>query len=336
MRYVEAGGEKISVIGLGCWQFGSWDWGYGDEYAQSTAIEITNRALDLGVNLVDTAEIYGFGHSEKIVGRAIADRRDDVFLATKILPLLPIAPIVEQRAKSSIMRMRVDKIDLYQIHWPNPLVGDGTAMTGMRRLIDSGLVRHAGVSNYPLSRWMSADRALGLPVLTNQVRMSLVDRRPLIDLVPFARSEGRVVIAYSPLAQGLLGGRYDADNLPTGTARRSNPLFLPENLERAEPLIGALRDVAATHQCTPAQIALAWVIRNPNVVAIPGASSIEQVEANVAAAEIELSDSEAAQLDGAADAFEPIRGAAALREMAENVVSGLRERLGHRQQGTLQ
>jgi len=330
MRYVEAGGDKMSVIGLGCWQFGSWDWGYGDTYAQSTSIEIMHRALDLGVNLVDTAELYGFGRSEKIVGRAIADRRDDVFLATKIVPLLPIAPIVEQRAKSSITRMRVDKIDLYQIHWPNPLVSDGTAMTGMRRLIDSGLVRHAGVSNYPLSRWMSADRALGLPVLSNQVRMSLVDRRPLVDLVPFAKSEGRIVIAYSPLAQGLLGGRYDAHNLPSGTARRSNPLFLPENLERATSLIDAIREIAASHQCTPAQIALAWVIRHPNVVAIPGASSVEQVEANVAAAEIDLTDSESSQLEEAADAFEPIRGAAAFREMAEQAVSGLRGRLGLR------
>jgi aryl-alcohol dehydrogenase-like predicted oxidoreductase len=203
-------------------------------------------------------------------------------------------------------------------------------MTGMRRLIDAGLVRHAGVSNYPLSRWMSADRALGMPVLSNQVRMNLVDRRPLVDLVPFARSEGRIVIAYSPLAQGLLGGRYDADHLPTGAARRSNPLFIPDNLERAAPLIGALRDIAASHQSTPAQIALAWVVSHSNVVAIPGASSVEQVEANVAAVEIELSSSETAQLDEAADGFQPIKGAAAVREMASSVVSGLRDRLGLR------
>ncbi|MEX0874456.1 MAG: aldo/keto reductase [Actinomycetota bacterium] len=330
MRFVEAGGARLSVIGLGCWQFGSWDWGYGNDYAQTTSIEITNRALDLGVNLVDTAELYGFGRSEKIVGRAIAERRHEAFLATKLLPVMPVAPIVEQRAKASIARMHVTNLDLYQIHWPNPVVGDGTAMTGMRRLIDAGLVRHAGVSNYPLSRWMSADRALGMPVLSNQVRMNLVDRRPLVDLVPFARSEGRIVIAYSPLAQGLLGGRYDPDNVPTGVARRSNPLFLPENLERATTLIGALRDIAASHQCTPAQIALAWVVRHSNVVAIPGASSVEQLEANVAAAEIELTESEARQLEEAADAFEPIRGAAAVREMAESVVSGLRGRLGLR------
>ena len=328
MRYVEVGGARVSAIGLGTWQFGSRDWGYGDEYASRTAKEITLRALDLGVNLIDTAEVYGFGRSERILGETLQGRRDEVFLATKILPVLPLAPIVEQRAKASLKRLRTNVIDLYQIHWPNPVVPDTSAMTGMRRVVDTGLVLHAGVSNYSLARWQSAERAFGGPVLSNQVRFSLADRRPLLDLVPFASSEGRIVIAYSPLAQGLLGGRYDATNRPSGAARRMNPLFLPENLERATPLIEAVREIAKSHQCKPAQVALAWLIRRPNVVAIPGASSVEQLESNVAAAEVELTDGEDNQLEQAAERFEPIGGVEAARGMAESLVGAVRDRLG--------
>jgi aryl-alcohol dehydrogenase-like predicted oxidoreductase len=330
MRNVEVGGAKMSVIGLGTWQYGSRDWGYGDSYATTTAKEITLRALDLGINLIDTAEAYGFGRSERIIGETLGDRRDEAFIATKIFPVLPIAPIVEQRAKASIKRLRTNVIDLYQIHWANPIVGDASAMEGMRRLIDGGLVRHAGVSNYSLDRWQSAERELGGPILSNQVSFSLVDRRPISrGLVEFAQGHGRVIIAYSPLAQGLLGGRYDASNRPSGAARRLNPLFLEENLERAAPLIDALRGIAASHQCKPAQVALAWLIRMPNVVAIPGASSVEQLESNAAAAEIELTDAENAQLTEAAEGFEPaFDRVAAVREVAESVVGGLRERLG--------
>lgn len=328
MRYVEISGARLSIIGLGTWQFYAPEWGYGRSYANNVASSLVVRALDLGITLIDTAEIYGLGRSEKILGAALGDRRDEAFIATKITPVLPLASIVEQRARASLRRLGTDRIDLYQLHWPNPVVSDGPAMSGMRRLLDTGVVKHVGVSNYNLGRWQSAERALGGPVLSNQVRFNLVDRRPLVDLVPFARSEGRVVIAYSPLAQGLLGGRYDVDNLPSGAIRRANPLFLPESLERAAPLIEALREIAKSHQCTPAQVALAWVIRHSNVVAIPGASSVEQLESNAAAAELELTDSEESQLSSAAERFEPLRGSSAVLGIAESAVSAVRARLG--------
>jgi len=326
MRHLSVGGASMSVIGLGTWQFGSRDWGYGDEYADKTARDLVLRSLDLGINLFDTAEIYGFGRSERILGDALVDRRDDAFIATKCFPLMPLAPVVEQRAKASLKRLKTNRIDLYQIHWPNPVVPDTTAMTGMRRLVDSGIVLHAGVSNYQLSRWQSAERAFGGTLLTNQVSFSLADRRPLADLVPFAQSEGRVIIAYSPLAQGLLGGRYDKDNRPTGAARRMNPIFLPEALEQATPLIEALREIARVHQCKPGQVALAWVLSHGNVVAIPGASSVEQLESNAAAAEIDLTDSERTQLEEAAERFVPPSRVAAFRGAAEDFVGSLRER----------
>jgi len=149
-------------------------------------------------------------------------------------------------------------------------------------------------------------------VLSNQVRYSLADRAPEKDLLPFAAAAGRAVIAYSPLAQGLLSGRYDRANRPANRVRAGNPLFLPENLDRAAELTGVLREVADAREATPAQIALAWVIRHPAVAAIPGASSVEQLESNVAAAEIELPDDEYAALGAASDRFRPVTGRAAL------------------------
>src|SRR3954452_1687125 len=122
MRFIDVQGARLSAIGLGTWQFGSKDWNYGSEYANNEAAQIVERALDLGVNLVDTAEIYGKNESERIVGRAIATRRDDVFLATKLLPVAPCASVVEKHGRASAGRLGVDKIDLYQIHWPNPVV----------------------------------------------------------------------------------------------------------------------------------------------------------------------------------------------------------------------
>ncbi len=304
------------MIGLGTWQFGSREWGYGPYYAAQEALEITNRALDLGINLIDTAEIYAFGKSERIVGRAVAGRRNEAFVATKLLPVLPIAPVVTRRAKGSAARLGVRHIDLYQLHWPNPVVPIRNTMTAMSQLRTEGLIGHVGVSNYSLGRWIEAQHALGGPVLSNQVQFNLVHRAPARDLVPWAQSNDRIVIAYSPLAQGLLSARYDGDNRPGGM-RSTASLFLPENLERARPLLEVLRATAKAHDATPAQVALAWVIRHPNVVAIPGASSVEQLEANADAADLELTDDESAELLAAAEAFSPLGGVQMLQAKAK-------------------
>jgi aryl-alcohol dehydrogenase-like predicted oxidoreductase len=185
-------------------------------------------------------------------------------------------------------------------------------MAGMRRLQDDGLVRHVGVSNFSAGQWRAAEASLGRPVLSNQVNFSLVQRKPEREVLPHAQGSDRLVIAYSPLGQGLLGGRYDATNRPSSSARLNNPIFLTKNLERATPLIEALRAIATAHSATPAQVALAWLIRKPNVVAIPGASSVEQLEHNIAAADLELSDDENERLTVESDRFDPIRGAAAV------------------------
>jgi aryl-alcohol dehydrogenase-like predicted oxidoreductase len=317
MRYLDLGTAKqISKIGLGTWQFGSREWGYGERYAEQEAHAIVSRAIELGITLFDTAEIYGFGRSERILGRALGDRLESVFLATKILPVLPLAPVVEQRAVASANRIQARRLDLYQVHQPNPVVRDRTIMRGMRALQRVGLVGEVGVSNYSLGRWRAAEDALGSRVLSNQVRYNLVDRSPERELLPYAASNGRLVIAYSPLAQGLLSGRYQRGRRPANRVRAANPLFLPENLERAGELIAALREVAEAHAATPAQIALAWVIHHPAVTAIPGASSVGQVESNAAAADIKLTDDQYQAVATASDRFRPVTGPAAVLRLA--------------------
>jgi aryl-alcohol dehydrogenase-like predicted oxidoreductase len=323
MKYLDVEGVgKTSRIGLGTWQFGSREWGYGDRYASGAARDIVKRARALGVTLFDTAEVYGLGKSERILGEALGDERADVAVASKVFPVAPFPPVIKQRERASARRLQLDRIPLYQIHQSNPVVPDSVIMPGMRDLLDTGAIGAAGVSNYSLARWQRADAALGRPVISNQVHFSLAHPGALNDLVPFAEREQRVVIAYSPLAQGLLGGIYGVDNRPGGV-RALNPLFGTENLRRIEPLLRTLRDAAADVDAKPAQVALAWLISLPGVVAIPGASTVEQLEFNVAAADIELSAEWRDALTNAALAFTPVSAPRFLSEL-------LREKIGRR------
>jgi aryl-alcohol dehydrogenase-like predicted oxidoreductase len=268
------------------------------------ATRIVRRSLELGVTLIDTAEIYGFGRSERIVGAALGADRERVFLATKIFPVFPVEAVVRRRAAGSARRLGVGRLDLYQVHQPNPLVRDRTTMRGMRELQDRGVVGEVGVSNYSLGRWQAAEDELGRRVLSNQVSYSLADRHAELDLIPYAATTGHVVIAHSPLSRGFLSTRYGPDHRPANAVRRRG-LFSRESLERAEGLFATLREVADVHQATPAQVALAWVIRHPNVVAIVGASSADQAAANAEAADLDLSPDEVAALTETASTFRP-------------------------------
>src|ERR1700712_3427796 len=266
MKFIEVQGlGQVSRVGLGTWQFGSREWGYGEGYAASDAADIVQRALELGGNLFDTAEVYGTGKSERILGKALGNDRDDVIVASKILPIVPIPRVVRRRQQGSADRLRLDRIPLYPVHQPNPVVPDSVIMPGLRELVEAGRIGAVGVSNYSLERWRKADAALGQPVVSNQVQFSLAQPKALEDLVPFAEQENRMVMAYSPLAQGLLGGKYGVDNRPGGV-RAANALFGTETLARGEPLLAVLREVAAAHDARPAQIALAWLLSLPRVV----------------------------------------------------------------------
>ena len=225
-------------------------------------------------------------------------------MATKLYPAFPIEPVVVRRGIGSARRLGVERLDLYQVHAPNPVVPLSSTMRGMARLRRMGRVDRIGVSNFTLSQWRGAEEALGGPVLSNQVRYSLAAREPEREILPWARAHDRLVIAYSPLAQGLLSGRHDPEH-PPADVRARNPLFLPDNMAAAGELLATVREIAASLDATPAQVALAWLIRRPQVVAIPGASSVAQLEANVAAADLTLDDEQDRRLSEVSGRFRP-------------------------------
>ena len=294
MRYVEVGGVRLSAIGLGTWQFGSREWGYGSAYARTEADAIVRRALELGINLFDTAEVYGPWRSERILGAALRGHRDEAFIATKLFPVgLPF--MTSWRARSSARRLGTDHIDLYQQHWPSAFFPPRPTMPRFRRLVATALVRHVGVSNHSLEQWKACDDAFGGPVLSNQVRFSLLHRDPERAVLPWAQANDRIVIAYSPLGQGLLSGAYRSSS--PSNFRRFGSDFSAEARSGQEPLVAALLGIAEVHESTAAQVALAWLLSKPNVVAIPGASSVRQLEQNAAAADLTLSHDEISRLD---------------------------------------
>jgi aryl-alcohol dehydrogenase-like predicted oxidoreductase len=315
MRQVHAGGVTVSAVGLGTWQFGSREWGYGSDYAGQEAGRIVERALELGVTLFDTAEIYGRGRSEEILGRALAGRRAEVFLATKYAPFVPHPAVVRRHAEASLRRLGTASVDLYQVHWPNPVVPPGPMWRTLASLQREGLVSHVGVSNHSLARWQAAEDLFGGPILANQVEYNLAQRGPEADLLPWAQAHDRLIIAYSPLAQGAFSGRWSADVRPGGI-RALKALFTPDNMRRADDLRATLQTVAAGHGATASQVSLAWLLRRPNVVVIPGASSVAQLEANAAAGDLELSEEDDDRIRRAADRFAPRLGLASVPEVA--------------------
>lgn len=289
MRYVEVEGLRpVSKIGLGTMGFGA------RSQDPVVARGIIERALALGITLFDTAEGYGFGRSERLLGSALADRSDDAVVTTKFFPLIPLPGVTRRHAQASRDRLRMSRIPLYLLHMPNPVFPDDVIMRGLREAQDAGVIDAVGVSNYGLARWRSAEAALGRPVVANQVYFNLVAPRPARDLVPWARDRGRLVVTASPLARGLLSGRY------------GNHDRLPEQLRSTGPLLSLLSEVARAHGATLGQVALAWLIHFEPVVAIPGASTVEQLETNAAAADIELTEAEHRALSETAERFAPL------------------------------
>ncbi len=290
------------MVGLGCWQFGDRSWGYGSEFGERDAAAIIQRALELGVTVFDTAELYGRGESERIVGRALRDAPTPPFLVSKFLPAMPLPSNIVSHCRRSVERLGVEALDLYLIHFPNPIVPLALQMRGLRQVLELGLSRHVGVSNFTLAQWKVAERHLGKPLWFNQVRYNLLQRKPERATLPYAQSKGRFLMAYSPLAQGALTGKYGPGNVPGGV-RRTNPLFTDQALRSAGRVVRLLGELAVDRGCTPAQVALAYLIAQRQVLVIPGAKSVQQLEQNVAAADISLSGSELGALGEAAAGF---------------------------------
>jgi myo-inositol catabolism protein IolS len=273
LEYRELGrsGIKISAIGLGTWQWGSREWGWERSYGKQDVLDALQKATELGINFIDTAEIYGQGKSERIIGEAIHDRREDFVIATKVWPFNLSYGRVLKAVERSMRRLGVDVIDLYQVHWPNPLFPIRETMKAMKKLVQDGKVRTVGVSNFKLKKLKAAQEALApLELASNQMRYNLLDRQIEQEILPYANTQKITIIAYSPLAQGLLTGKPISDTRPSSFIQTVNPGFSPRNLARLTKTNRTLSEIAKTHGKTPSQVALNWLTRKDNVVAIPG------------------------------------------------------------------
>lgn len=303
MQYLTVDGlPPVSKVGLGTIRFGE------KGFDPATARAIIRRALELGITHFDTAQAYGWGRCERLLGEALAGRDlTNIVVTSKYAPLVPLPTLIARQARASRARLGRPQIPLYLLHMPNPLVPRRVIMRGFRRALEAGVIRSAGVSNHSLAQWQAAETALGGPLAANEVLLNLLHRGPLDDLVPWAAEHRRLVIAASPLGVGMLTGRYDHGHPPAGLSwlRRLalRHAALPPtaaNLRRLDPLLEELRAIADRHGTTPAAVALAWTIGHGPVAVIPGASSIGQVEANAAAADITLSQDEQRALVAAA------------------------------------
>jgi aryl-alcohol dehydrogenase-like predicted oxidoreductase len=307
MRYIEVDGLRVSRIGLGTWQFGSREWGYGDGYLRETAPALLRRAIELGITNIDTAEAYGPARSERVIGETLAsltpEQRAGLTVATKLLPIAPAEPIVARQLAGSQRRLRMDPIDMYYVHWPNPFVAPRRVGQAVRPLLESGGVRRMAVSNHSIDQWLGFERGLRATAIANQVRFSLVSPGPAADLVPFAAETGRMIVAYSPLGQGLLAGERDWSKAKGIRAMQRRSAMASGGPAALATLRAALAEIAAANDASPSQVALAWVVSHPNTIAIPGARTLDQLASNAAAADLVLSDDELLRLTEASQAY---------------------------------
>jgi aryl-alcohol dehydrogenase-like predicted oxidoreductase len=291
-------------MGLGTWQWGDRvTWQYGNNYSESDVHRAFNVSIEEGIQFFDTAELYGSGASEMLLGKFIKEMDQPILIATKYFPYpwRLLSTSVPAALKNSLERIGVDSVDLYQIHWPTPLISVDRLMDGMLECVKQGLTRTVGVSNFSQSRMLTAYSALArqnVPLASNQVHYSLLNRAVEKNgLLARCKELGIRLIAHSPLEQGLLTGKYNLDNRPPGTRART-PASLLSNME---PLIKLMTSIGQDRGGkTNSQIALNWVICK-GALPIPGAKNVEQAQENSGALGWKLTEEEVARLDEVSD-----------------------------------
>jgi myo-inositol catabolism protein IolS len=301
---------EISVMGLGCWPLGGGP-GWGDQ-DEREAIATIHAALDHGINLLDTAEMYNDGRSEEVVGLALQGRRERAIVATKVMPQYTAPATLRAHCEASLRRLRTDYIDLYQVHWP---IGDGSveeAFATLQELQRQGKVRAIGVSNHGV-RQLGQVLATGAPIVSNQLCYSLIARAIEFEILPFCRSRGIAVMAYMPLMQGLLTGKYaTADDVPPFRARtRHFSRTRPETRHGEEgaeeetfAALGRIRGIAQELGVPMAHLALAWVAAQPGIATVlVGSRTPAQLQENLAAFSLQLAPEILARLAEATEAL---------------------------------
>lgn len=315
----------VEPVIFGAWAIGGWYWGGTDDARSVRAIQ---ASIDAGVTSIDTAPMYGCGHSERIVGKALDGRRDQVTLMTKVglrwddpggahffddwdddANPLPVhrnlsAGSVRLEVERSLQRMNVDVIDLIQCHWPDPSTEVEETMNALAGIVQAGKARAIGVSNFSpalLERARAELARHGLPLASTQPRYSLLNRTIEHKILPWCRSHDVGAIVYSPMEQGLLTGKVGIERVfPTDDGRSQDPAFSTENRTRVLEAIAEVRDLCATHACTAAQLAVAWCHHQPGVTAaIVGARTPEQATENARAATVRLEPGQASRIASA-------------------------------------
>jgi aryl-alcohol dehydrogenase-like predicted oxidoreductase len=303
MQTRQLGSLQTSAIGLGCMGMSEF-YGTADE---AEAIRTIHRALELGVNLLDTADAYGPFTNEQLVGRAIRDLRGEVVLATKFgnvrdpdgtrLGIRGDRSYVLQACDASLQRLGTDHIDLYYQHRVDPDTPIEETIGAMAELVEQGKVRHLGLSEAAPETIRRAHAVH--PITALQTEYSLWSRDPEDEILPTVRQLGIGFVAYSPLGRGFLSGRFRSpDDLPEGDFRRSSPRFQGENFDRNLALVERVEELAGEKDCTPGQLALAWVLaQGDDIAPIPGTTTVQHLEENVAALEVELTVGDLADLE---------------------------------------
>ena len=289
------------LLGIGTWAWGDrMTWGFGSDYDESDLVSAFNVCVDSGIRLFDTAEVYGNGKSESILGGLIKTARKQLKIATKFMPYpwRLSRRIFWKALEQSLQRLGLKKVDLYQLHWPFPPMPVEYWVDELIEAKKRDLVNEVGVSNYDLDQMMRAHERMmnqGVKLATNQVEYNLLNRKiEKSGVLKRAGELGIKIIAYSPLAQGMLTGKYNVDHVPTGTRRWK---YSQQFLAKAKPLIDSLEKIGASRGGkTPSQVALNWIIQK-GALPIPGAKTVKQAQENVGAINWKLTTQEIELLD---------------------------------------
>jgi aryl-alcohol dehydrogenase-like predicted oxidoreductase len=299
---------RLTPIGFGAWAIGGGDWAFGwGSQDDRDSVEAIQRAIDLGINWIDTAAIYGLGHSEEIVAKALSGRSERPYIFTKCSMIWSQdgeiarslkADSLRQEVEDSLRRLDIDAIDLYQIHWPNPGEDIEEGWATLAKLKEEGKVRYIGVSNFSLEQLKCIQEIA--PVTSLQPPYSLVNRAVEGEILPFCQDYNIGVIVYSPMQSGLLTGAMTAERIakmPDNDWRKQSTEFKEPRLSKNLELVEVLKQIGQRHDRSAGEVAIAWVLSNPAVTAaIVGGRSPKQVEGTIGAGEFRLTQSELDQI----------------------------------------